>query len=209
MKGKVLVASLVFLMTNFSLAFAGWDKPEFRSTHLYHYDSRQDDHQRYDNRMSATFNYLDSEEKSLFKITPFYETRRNLDKGLWQRRELGLEIGKDIVPWMYLGDAIQQSWKKEDYRYYDLYEKHNAAESETRLLFSHKLFSNDYVTLNGFVLDEYTYDFDDGAGIRNEVAIGVSVPIGKFVEAGVNWRHIDRIHYYDSDTFEASASFVF
>lgn len=209
MKSKVFILFIVFLITNISLAFAGWEKPGFRWMQLYHYDTRQDDHQRYDNRLSATFNYLDSEEKSLFKLTPFFEIRRNIDKGLWQRKELGLEIGKDIVPWMYLGDAIQQSWKTEDYKYYDMYEKHNAAESETRLLFSHNLFSNKYVTLKGFVLDEYTYDFDRGAGIRNEVAIGVSVPIGKYVEAGMNWRHIDRIHYYDSDTVEALASLVF
>lgn len=206
---KILIlAALFFLFT--SGAFAVWDKrPEFRWQQLYRYDLRQKNHQLYTNRLSLIFNYLDNQQKSLFKVIPFFEIRRNIDKDLWGRKELGIEIGKDIFPWVYLGEEIQRSWRKEDYRYYGNYEKRDHTESETRLMFSHNLLPKKFVTLKGFILNEYTYDFDRGAGICNEVAIGLIAAVGKYIETGINWRHIDRIHYYDSDTFEGSVIFVF
>ena len=199
---------MFFLFT--SGAFAVWDKkPEFRWQQLYRYDLRQNNHQLYTNRLSLIFNYLDNQQKCLFKVMPFFEIRRNIDKDLWERKELGIEIGKDIFPWVYLGEGIQRSWRKEDYRYYRNYEKRDHTESETRLMFSRNLLPKKFLTLKGFILNEYTYDFDRGAGICNEVAIGLIAPLGKYIETGINWRHIDRIHYYDSDTFEASVTFIF
>jgi len=210
MRKRAAAFAFVLLFSWFSFAFAGWDKkPEFRWTQLYRYDIRQDNHQLYNNRISAAFNYLDSQQKQLFEITPFFEIRRNIDKGLTERKEAGLEIGKDIAPWMYLGEGFQYVWIKEDYLFYGDYEKNGFAEAETRLMFSHTLLDKAYLKLKGFVLEEYTYDFDQGAGMRNEVAIGFIVPIGKYVEAGVNWRHIDRVTYYDSDTCEATVTLVF
>lgn len=205
----VFCCSLFFLFIN-SAAEASWDKkPEFRWQELYRYERSRNKHRLYNNRFSATFNYLDAEEKELFKITPFFEIRRNITKDFWERKELGVEIGKDIFPWFYLGETMQKGWMKEDYRNYTDYEKRNYTESETRLLLSHYFLSNKYIGLKGFILDEYTYDFEAESAARNEVAIGVIVPIGKYIETGINWRHIDRVSYYDSDTFEASLTLIF
>ena len=210
MKIKTLIWAALFLLLFISHTFAlRSKKPEFRFQQLYRYDTRQDDHQLYTNRMSLMFNYLDKKEKSLFKITPFFEIRRNIDRDVWERKELGIEIGKDIFPWLYLGQAIQQGWMKEDHRFYANYEKREYSESETRLLLSHNLLSNKYVKLKGFILDEYSYDFDIREGTRNELVIGLIMPVGKYIETAINLRHIDRIHYYDSDTFEASVTLVF
>lgn len=209
MRIKLFWSGLVLLLFA-SVAFAAWNKkPEFRWQQLYRYDLRQDNHQLYVNRLSMALGYLDKKEKSLFKLTPYLEMRRNIDKDLWERKELGIEIGKDIFSWLYLGEAIQRGWMREDYRYRADYEKISYAESETRLLFSHSLLNNKYIKLKGFVLGEYTYDFDEGKGVRNEVAIGLIMPIAKFIETDIHWRHIDRIPYYDSDTFEAAVSLVF
>ncbi len=210
MKLKLLVWVSLFLLLLISITFAGWSKkPEFRWTQLYRYDLRQDNHQLWTNRLSSTFDYLNEKKNSLFKLTPYFEMRRNIDRNLWERKELGAEIGRDITPWLYIGEAIQRGWMKEDYRYYGNYEKRDYSESETRFLLSHALVKNKYINLKGFILDEYTYDFNKGAGTRNEVAIGVVTPIGKYIEVGINWRHLDRIHYYDSDTFETSITLVF
>jgi hypothetical protein len=207
---KRFILSALVLLLLVPKAFAGWDKkPEFRWQQLYHRDTRQSGHQLYSNRFWATFNYLDKEGKSLFKLAPFFEMRRNIDQDLWERRKLGAELGKDITPWMYLGDAIQYDWMNEDYRYYTQYEKRDFAESETKLLFHHQLFSNKYITLNGFFLEQYTTELNDLSGKCNEVAIGLIVPVGKYLETCINWRHIDRIHYYDSDTFDVSATLIF
>ena len=184
-------------------------KPEFRLKELYRYELHRAHHKLYTNRLSLSFDYLNTKDIVLFKVTPFFEIRRNLHKNLWQRKELGVEIGKEIFPWLYLGETIQRGWMKEDYRYYGDYECRDYTESETRLAFTHNLFSNKYIQLKGFILDEYTYDFDRGAGTCNEVAIGVVLPVNKHIETQINWRHIDRIHYYDSDTFEAAFTLIF
>ena len=210
MKIKTLIGAALFLLLLISHTFALWSKkPEFRFQQLYRYDTRQDNHQLYTNRISLMFNYLDKKEKPLFKITPFFEIRRNIDRDVWERKELGIEIGKDIFPWLYLGEAIRQGWMKEDHRFYVNYEKREYSESETRLLLSHNLLSSKYVKLKGFILGEYSYDFDIREGTRNELAIGLIMPVGKYIETGINLRHIDRIHYYDSDTIEASVTLVF
>lgn len=201
---------MIFILFIPSLVFATVTvNPQFHWTQRYHYDLRQKNHQLYVNRLSLNLNYSDKDNKGLFSITPFFEIRRNIDKDLWERKELGVEIGKEIFPWLYLGNAIQKGWQKEDYRFYADYEKRDYMESEMRLMLKHKLLSTKYVTLNGFILNEYTYDFDIGASTRNEVAIGLTAPVGKYAEAEINWRHIDRIHYYDSDTFEAAITLIF
>lgn len=204
-----LGCGLILLFINFGV-FASWDKrPEINFMQLYRYDLRQDNHKLYINRFSTTFNYLSNKVKSLFKLTPFFEIRRNINKDCWERKELGIELGKDIFSWLYFGEAIQKGWQKEDYRYYANYERRDYAELETRLLLKLPLLSHKYIKLKGFILNEYTYDLDRGAGKYNEVAIGLIVPIGRYMKTDINWRHIDRIHYYDSDVFEASLTLIF
>jgi len=118
-------------------------------------------------------------------------------------------VGKDIFSWLYLGDEIRYDWMNEDYHYPGVYVKRSYMASEPILCLSHQLLSYKGFNLKGFVRDEYTYDFKDGAGIRNDVVIGLIMPIGKYVETGISWRHIDRVHYYDSDTFEGTVTLVF
>lgn len=201
---------LCFFAVNASCALAFWDrKPRFQWTESYRYDLRQDNHELFTNRISSTFLYLNEEEECIFKLTPFFEARWNIDKDLWEREELGAELGKDFFSWLYVGESIQKGWMEEDYQSYDSYEKRGYLESETRFLLSHALLSTGKIKLKGYALNEYTYDFDAGEANRNEVVVGVTMPIGKYAELNLNWRHIDRIHFYDSDTVEGSVSLVF
>ncbi|MFC1674803.1 hypothetical protein ACFL1K_02800 [Candidatus Omnitrophota bacterium] len=210
MKKRIIILVAIGLLLSFSSGFAGWqDKPELQWQQLYRYDRADDDHQLYTNRISSAFTYLDDQKNPLFKVTPFFEIRRNIDVDLWERKELGVEVGKDIFDWLYIGEAIQGVWMNEDYRDYRNYEKRDYAESETRVLLRHDIFSGEKMKLKGFMLNEFIYDFDDNEGLRNEVVIGLIMPIGQYIEGGINWRHIDRIHYYDSDTVEASATLIF
>ena len=158
----------------------------------------------------TNLNFQDDEGKTLLKLMPFLETRRNIRWDIWEKESLGIEIGKDIFSWLYFGDSIQQVWAKEDYHdwYIPLYVKRDYMESVTRLCFTHNLLSVKNFKLKGFILDEFTFDFDRGAWLRNEVAIGIILPLSKYIEAKVNWGHIKR-HNYDSDTAEASLSLVF
>lgn len=210
MKVKIFALTSLSLLLFFAFSYAGWEKkPEFHWQQLYHYDLRQENHQLYTNRLSLAFNYLDSANKSLVKIIPFFEIRHNIDSNVWQRKELGIEAGRDVFSWLYLGEAIQKGWMREDYQYCQVFEQKSYKESETRLCLTRNLISSKSIKLKGFALNEYAYDFDKGAGVRNELALGLSMPVGKYVETELNWRHIDRIHYYDSDTIEASLTLVF
>ncbi len=194
----------------FSSAFAGWDKkPEFRWKQFYRWDRHFNSDGVYSSRFSLSFGYSDGEKQPLFKVMPFFEMRRNLDADLWERRELGVEVGKDILAWLYLGESIQQVWKNEEWIKPQHYEKENTVEAITRLALSRRFFEKNSFYLKGFIIDEYTYDTDEGSGMRNEIMIGASAPLGKHWEAGLNWRHIDRIHYFDTDTFEAFATLIF
>lgn len=208
---SIILLALSLLLTTAS-SYAGWtNRPEVRLTHLYHYDLRQDFRSFYADRVSITFSYLDAQEKPLFKLMPFFEMRRNIERGFWARKEAGIEIGKDISPWFYLGESIQKAWLIEDFRnwLHPIYEKLDYMELETRLCVSHILLSGRNFKLKGFLLDEYTLDLDDGEGTLNELAAGVIIPIGKYIETTLNWRHTDRITYYDSDSVEASLSLFF
>ena len=207
---KKIFLVAVFLLLPFSVVFAGWSKkPEFRWEQLYRCDDRRENKELYTNRISLTFDYLNQEKSPLFKLTPYFEIRRNIDLDHWERKELGLEIGKNITSWFYVGQAIQKGWMKEDYRYSGFYETRDYVESENRVLFGHTILRNRHIHLKGFILNEYTYDFNVGKGMRNEVAIGLISPLYKFLEADIDWRHIDRVNHYDSDTFEFALAMVF
>ncbi len=203
----LLAFSVVFSVSS---AFAQWDKrPEFRWKQYFRYDSRIEIKSLYVNRYSLSFNYLDSKQQQLLKITPFFEMRRNFHTDLWEREELGLEIGKDIFPWLYIGQSIEKVWRNEDWHAPRFYERDRTTETRTRAVYTKSLIKNKSFTLKGSIADEFYFDADDGRLARNEVAIGVGMPLRKYLELGLNWRHIDRIDYYDSDTFESSVTLIF
>ena len=208
MRVRILGAAALLLLF-YPSAFAGWARPELRWAETYRYDIREKKHDLYQNRLSATFSYLGSDEKSIFKLTTFYENWRNIDKGFSQRNFGGLEIGKDILSWLYLAESFQCGLMKEDYLYKQDFETSYYSEAETRLVLSHNLLTTKYINLKWFILYEYTYDLRRGSVTRNEAAVGLMMPVGKYIETGVDWRHIDRIQHYDSDTLEAYLTLVF
>ena len=210
MKPRIIVLVVLFLGLLVSAVFASWNKkPQIRWMQLYRHDLRDEDQELYANRLSATFSYWDKKEKPLLKLMPFFEFRRNVAEGFWERKEAGIEIGKDIFPWFYLGEGIQAVWLREAYRQFPPGKSRDSTEAETRLVFSQNLFSHKGISVKGYLLGEYTYDFDRGEATRNEVTMGLITPIGKYLETSLSWRHVDRIHDFDSDALEISATFIF
>lgn len=210
MKYKKLFLVSLFLFLPVSYAFAKWDKPQLRWQQAYRtHFGRQVNQRLYTNRVSLAFDYLNEEKESLLKVMPFFEIRHNLAKSFSERKEFGIEIGKDIFPWFYFGEGIQGAWRNEDERYYSIYEKRYSAQAESRIILSHNLLPENFIPLKGFIFSEYTYDFRRRKGARNEIGLGVILPLGKHVETQLNWRHIDRIRYYDSDNVEGSLTLIF
>ncbi|MCM8796160.1 MAG: hypothetical protein NC928_05710 [Candidatus Omnitrophica bacterium] len=209
MKTKILICFLWIGLLN-SIASASWEKkPQLRLAELCHVDLNDSDDQFYAQHLSATFNYLNKQQEPLFKLMPFFEARRNFKRDIWERVELGLELGTDILPWVYFGQTIQATWLKENYCQYTYHKQREPIEWGTKLMFSYNILERKNLKLRGFILEEYTYDFDLGEGTRNEVAIGLAIPLGNYLETTINWRHIDRIHDFDSDTIEGALTFIF
>lgn len=208
---KALCPMLLSLFISVPAAFASWQaKPECRLTQSYRYDLRHQDHDLYITRASAGFNYLNTQGDAVFNIVPFFELRQNTERHFVERKEVGVEVGGKIFPWLYVGEGFQAVWLKEDYTAnYSHTKKRDATEAETRLEVMHRLFCAKGIEVKGFLLDEYTYDFDIGGSTRNEVCLGVVVPLHRHVETKLNWRHIDLIHDYDSDVLEGAVTVVF
>jgi hypothetical protein len=205
-----LVLLLFCLALSLPSAFAGWSKkPVFSWMQFYRWDRHFNSNGINSNRYSLSFVYSGGEGRPLFKVMPFFEMRRNFDTNLWERREVGVEFGKDIFPSLYLGESIQHAWRKEEVAAPNRYEKENSLEAETRLVLSRNFFSRNSFSLKGFIADEYTYVTDEGRSMRNEITAGMSALFGKYWEIGLNWRHIDRISYFDTDTFEVFAVLSF
>ncbi|MCX7661110.1 MAG: hypothetical protein N2Z79_00315 [Candidatus Omnitrophica bacterium] len=208
MKFRLIPKIIVMIVIFFVSTCFGKDNIQIQWSHLFHYDLRQSLHRFYLDRLSLRILYFKC-NKSLFEIKPFFETKINLERENIERKSFGLEIGKEIFSWLYLGGILQRNSAKEDLFAYAEYKKRDYTDFTFKLLLSKYLLDKKHLKLKGFIQEEYTYDFDLEKGSRNEVAIGLIIPIAKFSEFIVNWRHIDRIHYYDSDTFETAINFTF
>ena len=143
---KALVLLPFCLMLSLPSAFAGWNKkPVFSWMQFYRWDRHFNTNGIYANRYALTFGYLDGEKRTVFKATPFYEMRRNYGTNEWERREVGVEVGKDILPCLYLGESIQHVWRNEEIREPKVYEKQNSLEAETRFVFSGKTINHKFI----------------------------------------------------------------
>lgn len=205
-----VAAGVVIVLLVSSRALAFFDKrPQMRYKQSYSFEDRRSHRQLYSNRLSAGFSFNNAEGAQLFELEPFLGFRRDFRNNNWERKEAGLAISKKIFPWLSVSEAVAQVKAKEDWRHYRFYEKREFTESVSRLKFSHGLISNKFINLTGFLINDYIYDLRAGRGIRNEVIGGFAIPVGKHLETELCWRHVDRVHYYDSDNLELSATLLF
>jgi len=204
---------IVFICSFADNVFAKFtDRPRFRLEQLYRCDLKTNKSNLYINRFNATLNYKIERWNQEFKIIPYIENQLNIEHEVWIRNEFGVELGRDITSWMYFGQNFHYADLKEDDRDREDFRRGNRAEWRSRLKFHLPLIKEKdtgEVKLRGYVLNEYTYNLEDGKGYKNEVVIGAVVSIIKDIELNVDWRHIDRVNYYDSDNAEFSCTLLF
>ena len=156
-----------------------------------------------------------TDHDSWWRVGPFAEIRHNLDDGIVSRMELGGEIG--VKPFtkielpaplrilqkpfssFYLGNGFHEAW---------INPGRDHPEWEIRSVFSiptsWKLPAG---AVGLYALDEYTFDLDEGAGIRNEIGAGIQLPLltDPFrLHLQLGWRHVDLVHELDNDQFEGA-----
>ena len=148
---------------------------------------------------------VDLAQKEWWRALPFIELRRDADRGAWSRVELGAEFGfkpfPNLIPpfcWFYVGHSLHQAWVSPG-------RDHPEWEIRTLFDFPFPLIQVGSRKASIFLLNEYTYDFRRGAGIRNEASAGLRVPLPlprfSFL---LGWKHVDPVHFRDMDQVEAS-----
>lgn len=208
---KVYFFIFVFLTCINTIAFAGWEKPKVKFSNSYRYLIREK-HSIYLERAELEFSYGRNGDKfSKVKIIPFIELRNNVQKEKMEHKEIGLEIGADVFDWLYIGESFQYTRYNYDWTNYLWHSRIKyAGEAETRLMFSFPICEIDEDRkIKAYLLDEFTYSFKLAEGTRNEAVLGLTIPIVKYIDIGLDWRHIDRIHDFDSDAIEAGLTLHF
>jgi len=143
------------------------------------------------------------------KILPFFEYQSNFDTNTWWRKELGVEIGSAFFnDCLYIGSSFQHIWQKEENYPVELLDE--TTECRMRLVVTPPLkwgIFRDRVKLR--IFDEYTYDFTRGQCTFNDVGVIFDCKVFDWLRVPVGWRHIDRVHDFDSDVLEFSVLFSF
>lgn len=193
------------------LAFAAFQSPPLRYTLLYNYDLRHTEENFYSNRLEALFSKaLNSGQgyQVKFKAKPFVELRHSPQRRKMERLSTGVELGLDWADLLYMAEQFRQVWRSEPVYNRGVIKNTDMPEAVSIITLSSWLIPNKKI-LKGYISGEYTYDFRLGRGARIESIAGLLIPVDKSLEVNMNWRHRDRIHSDDCDTFEASASYLF
>jgi hypothetical protein len=196
--------SLFFLGNRFT--FAEWQRPEFKISNIYRYLLREQ-YGIYIRRIDLDFFYTREDDFiSKIKLASFFELRDDLQRDKLEHKEAGLELGLDLVPGFYLGETLQYTRYNYDWVDY-IWHPHikHALESETRVVFTFPLNS----LIKFYISDEMTYNFKVEEFNRNEAVLGLVISAIKYLEGSLDWRHIDRIHDFDSDALEVSLTLTF
>ncbi len=205
--GFAVIISIFFFTP--SSVFCQWQEPGFNFQQYTRFDTNDEEDNLLRNRLEANLIYS-LKENFNFVVSPFIELDHNFDRNEFERMEFGAEFGSNFAEHFYLGLGFQYAMLSYNWPAYSWYpETDDTSEMEPRFLFQYPLITIDEKELTGFILDEYTYDFRFGKGVRNEVCIGLKYPIWENLTGSLGWRHVDRIHDYDSDTIEIGGIFNF
>ena len=176
-----------------------WELKNYQTVRI---NTRNEKDHTYLTRLSLFCGYepWDDMEAKL-EIQPFAETRYLWDDEEWSRTETGLEAGLHFMKWVYVGESFQYAWLKG---------AEDTPELETRLELNipFPLNSEGY-TVTLVLIEEYTFALEPGKGTRNEVAANLIIPVYKHFDFLCGWRHVDRIHDFDSDQVELTGILKF
>lgn len=182
---------------------------KFENRHTTRVATSNSDDSLYLTRAGLSIDYnLDYLDK-VIRISPFFEYQHNLDIDTWWRRESGIEMGVSFFNGnFYIGASFQHIWQRAENFPDEPLEQ--TTEWESRFIITSPIpwgIFKDRVKLRLF--DEYTFDFTRGQGTFNEVGVTVDWQIYSWLRLPLGWRHIDRIHDFDSDWLEFSILFSF
>lgn len=145
------------------------------------------------------------------EVTPFFETRRQLDIHKWYMNSLGTATEITYRKLATFALNLQYTWMDVPGDYFtkkpdlgrDRIELSPAATIDLPI-YGHGDFG---LYLEG--LDYFYYDIEHQIPLRNELGLGLKLALNRHICLGLGWHHTDWIHDFDSDQAEVSAKILF
>ena len=169
----------------------------FENSHTYRYDIRGDDGGDIYLVKGTLSHKLPIEKINRdLKLGVFIEGGYDFDPEDFQLSKAGGLASINLVKWLSLTEDIYYSDKPQD-----TYWRSNLTAS----------FPFEVFELNPSlkIFEEYRFNIDEGEGARNDVGVGVEVPLTEIFKCYLGWRHADRIHSFDTDYVETKVTLSF
>ena len=191
----------LLLLSPLSYTEASDLKPAVQIEQAYRYDIQQEPETEdlYLGRLALIFPLTPKLEWRVNDLAVFFEARHNFNTDRLSRQELGLELSHSLHRWFQWRESLQQVF---------LSPGKNVLEIESRLLFDFPLPPNQW-NVHLYALEEHTYAITLGEITLNEITGGLRLPIKNLAAFWLGWRHVDRVHQFDSDLLEAGMDLTF
>jgi hypothetical protein len=178
----LLLVQLIFLNSAYSA--------EIKNKSSLLLDIRNSDNSIYLNRFSVS---KDIPEYDI-KTSLFAELQWNSGISRWEKITAGAEAEKPFLKYFYCGESVHFIYGQLlDYMTFD--PGNLSLEATTKLGFVYPLSKK----LSFRVCNEYSYNLEKGSAGLNEVLVDLPYQINDNLCFGIGWRHVDRIHAFDSD----------
>lgn len=200
---------LVLLIVLPGIAFTEITDKGFEFQQTVRRSTTDGDDSLYLSRITGFLKGRDPLTGKIVKFAPFYEYQHEFQTDTWWRKEIGAEIGTSFFgDIFYYGASFQHVWQQPEA--YEVEVLEETTEWESRFIITLPI---NWGIFKGKaklrIFEEYTYDFTRGQGTINQVGAHVEWQFKENVKIPFGWRHIDRIHDFDSDTIETSVIFSF
>ena len=143
-------------------------------------------------------------ESPEIEVSAFLDSQWNLETCKWEKVLLGLETGKSIWEYLYIGQSLQLiSGEMLDYMPFSVESK--SLDTTTKIKVNIPFLK--YFSFCAF--EEYSLNIEEWRDGYNEVGVEVVYTPKKLFSISTGWRHTDRIHNFDTDYASMSLSFHF
>jgi len=178
----LLLIQLIFLNPAYSA--------DIKDKNSFLLDIRNNDNSIYLNRFSVSKNISEYD----IKTSIFSELQWHSGTSRWEKITAGVEAEKPFLKYFYCGESVHFICGQIlDYMTFD--PGNMSVEATTKLGFAYPLSKK----LSFRVCNEYSYNLEKGSAGLNEVLVDIPYQINDNLCFGIGWRHVDRIHAFDSD----------
>jgi len=156
-------------------------------------------------RISVRDLYRYNYQEVQFEVFPFFEARRHFELNRWYLNTIGANIRVTCFKYLSFDNGLQYSQTDVP----DIYFKKvrldkDRFEAKSALNLTVPLWEIYGMAPYLSATNEFFYDIEHGEPLRNEIGVGLRLPINKRIDIGFAWRHLDWVKDFDSDQVEIS-----